>query len=188
MNHNLRLKYPTRLIVIFITASLLLTACGGNRSKEIYTIGVVSVVSIFAPIIEGFKAGTAEFGYVEGQNVTYLYNGPTDPQVVDNEIKNLLDRKVDLLFVIANPTVLPTKQAVAGTDMPVVFAMVADPVGHGYVESISHPGGNITGVQGGLEIAKSLEYLVRITPNAKKIYVPYNPADKISLRDLAWLE
>jgi putative ABC transport system substrate-binding protein len=130
----------------------------------------------------------AEFAHLEGENVTYLYNGPTDPQVVGNEIKDLLDQTVDLLFVIANPTLLPTKQAVAGTDTPVVFAMVADPVGQGYVESVSQPGGNITGVQGGLEIAKSLEWLVRITPNAKKIYVPFNPADKISLRDLAWLE
>jgi putative ABC transport system substrate-binding protein len=192
MKAHQQLKYSSILIVIFIITSLLLTACGGVQAQDKpFTIGIVCVAPMFDdPIIEGFKTGMAELGYVEGEDVIYLYNGPTgvDLQVIDNEIKNLFDQKVDLLFVIGDPPVSRATQAVAETDMPVVFGLILNPVEFGYVESISHPGGNVTGVQAGAEMLKALEWLDRISPKGKKVYAPYNPDDQISLRELAILE
>jgi putative ABC transport system substrate-binding protein len=184
MNRNQQLKYSTILIIIFIITGLLLTACGGGaQAQKTYTIGVVAESPAVAPILEAFKASIAELGYVEGKDVTYIYNGPlgSNVEAIDGEIKNLLAQKVDLLLVISVLPAQQAKQAVAGTNIPIVFAPATEVVENGLVESISHPGGNLTGIQAGNEIPKALEWLVKITPNAKKIYVPYNPADEVSV-------
>jgi putative ABC transport system substrate-binding protein len=185
MKHQ-QLKYLPILIVLSIIASLMLTACGGITQDKTFTIGVVAEVSVHTPAIEGFKAGMAELDYVEGENVAYIYNGVTGPkpEAIDAEIKNLLAQKVDLLFVLGS-TAVQAKQAVEGTDIPVVFGALGEPVERGVVASIHRPGGNVTGVQVGMEIPKALEWLITITPNAKKIYVPYNPDDAVSVQYLA---
>jgi putative ABC transport system substrate-binding protein len=170
--------------------SLLLAACGGGpQAQETFTIGVIAETSMHTPAIEGFKAGLADLGYVEGENVTYIYNGTIgyNSKAIDDKIKNLLAQQIDMLFVLGLPTV-QAKQAVEGTDIPVVFGAISRPVERGIVESISHPGGNLTGVQVGNEIPKALDWLVRITPNAKKIYVPYHPDDELSVMFLAMLD
>ncbi len=171
-------------ISLCIIFSLLLTACGGGaQTKDTFTIGVVSYVPVLTPVFEGFKAGMADLGYVEGENVTYIYNGLVEPspQAVDAEIENLLAQNVDMLFTVGTLPTVQAKPAVAGTDIPVVFGPITNPVGRGLVESIAHPGGNLTGTQSGGEIPKALEWLVTITPEAKKVYVPYNPDDAVSV-------
>ena len=72
MNRNQQLKYLPILIVIFFI--LLLTACGGEQNKT-YTIGVINLSANMESAVEGFKEGMAELGYVEGENVTYIYEG-----------------------------------------------------------------------------------------------------------------
>ncbi|MBN1310946.1 MAG: ABC transporter substrate-binding protein [Anaerolineae bacterium] len=177
------------LILPALVASFL-AACGGMEPPKTYTIGVVSYVSILEPVIEGFKTGMADLGYVEGENVIYIYNGVlgSELQVIDAEIESLLAQDVDLLFPVGNLAALQTKQAVAGTDMPVVFGAVSNPVEGGIVAGIAHPGGNLTGVQNGTETAAALEWLVRITPGADKVYLPYNPSDPVAMIGIAMLE
>jgi len=159
-----------------------MTACGGTQKQDkTYTIGIITDVPAFTLTFEGLKAEMAKLGYVEGKNARYIYNGVVgpDPKEVDAEIKNLLAQDVDLLFSVGNLATLRAKQAVEGTDIPIVFG-AANPVEEGLVESISHPGGNLTGVQVGAEIPKALDFLVTITPDADKVYLPYNPNDEIS--------
>lgn len=173
-------------LVVF---SLLLTACQKNQPSKPFTIGVVSYVSIHAPVIEGFKAGMAELGYVEGEDVIYIDNGVVAPdsQAVDAEIEQLLAQDIDLLFPLGTLTTLRAKHAVEGTDMPVVFGAVSTPVKERIVESISHPGGNLTGTQVGNQLPKALEWLITIVPKVRKVYVPYNPDDDASIATLAGL-
>jgi putative ABC transport system substrate-binding protein len=174
-------------IALCLILSLLLTACGGGvQAKDNYTIGVVNYVPVLDAIFEGFKAGMAEQGYVEGENVTYLYNGVVapNPEATDREVKNLLDQDVDLLLTVGTLPTLRTKQAVEGTEIPVIFAPVINPVEEGVVESIRQPGGNVTGVQNGSTIAKALEWLLKISPQATKVYVPYHPGDAVALTSI----
>jgi putative ABC transport system substrate-binding protein len=183
MKHNQQLKYSIMLIVIFIISSLLLMACGGAQAQaKTYTIGVINYDPGLALIFDGFKAGMADLGYVEGESVTYIYNGvlAPDPQVIDREIKSLLAQDVDLFFTLGTLPTLQAKQAVAGTDIPVVFAPVINPVEEGVVESIRQPGGNVTGVQLGNDISKALEWLLTLEPEATKVYTPYNPEGGVS--------
>ena len=92
--------------------------------------------------------------------------------------KTLLAAKVELFFTITTPATLAAKQATAGNGLPVAFAVVTDPVGAEIVESMRQPGGNITGVAFGIAEALRLEWLVRIAPDIRQIYVPFNPKDK----------
>jgi putative ABC transport system substrate-binding protein len=83
-----------------------------------------------------------------------------------------------MILSVTTPATLAAKQATAGTGLPVVFAVVTDPVGAGIVDSMPRPGRNITGVAFGLQEARRLEWLIHIAPEVRQVYVPYNPNDK----------
>jgi len=181
-----------------VVLNLLLAACGGAVIPKPYTIGVASEFST-DELLDGFKATMTELGYVEGENITYIYHGILGggSQANEAEIKSLMDHKVDLLLTLGNMPAHVAKKAVEGTDVSVVFAPVTDPVEEGLVESIRHPGGNLTGIQGIDPAPKALEWLLKLAPDTKLVYAPYHFADRIaplsiqSLPDVAaqlWVE
>jgi putative tryptophan/tyrosine transport system substrate-binding protein len=174
------------IVVLLLVLSVLLAACGGTPQAKTYTIGVVNYVPSLDQVLGGFKVRMAELGYVEGKNVIYIYHGVTapDPQSMDREVKSLQEQKIDMFLTMGTLPTLTAKSAVAGTDTPVVFAPVINPVEEGAVESINHPGGNVTGVQNGYTTAKALEWLHKIVPQATKIYVVYNPKDAVALTSI----
>ena len=121
-------------ISLVIIVCLVLTACTGvTQAQETHTIGIVNYSSGMDEVFEGFKAGMAERGYVEGKNITYIYHGAQKPvpQVIDGEVKSLLDQKIDLFLTLGTLPTLSAKKAVEGTDIPVVFAPVINPVQEG---------------------------------------------------------
>ena len=180
MECRLPLRYaPVLLAICFLCTGLLLTACGGVTSTKLYTIGVVNYYAVLEPVLAGFKAQMAASGYVEGQNVTYIYHGviENDAAVLGAEVKRLLDQQVDLLLTLGTRPTVAAQQAVAGMHIPVVFAPVMNPVKQGIVESIARPGGNITGVQVIDGAPKAVEWLLKLVPGTKTVYVPYHPAD-----------
>jgi putative ABC transport system substrate-binding protein len=168
-------------VLILIGAVLLgmaLAACGNKKTKT-YTVGVINVTPTLDQTLAGFKKGLTELGYGEGQKIRYLYGGPTtDMDRLPAAVQSLLAAKADLILSITTPATLAAKQATARIGLPVVFAVVTDPVGAGIVDSMQHPGGNITGVAFGIAEARRLEWLVRIAPEIKQIYVPFNPKDR----------
>jgi putative tryptophan/tyrosine transport system substrate-binding protein len=168
-------------VLILIGAVLLgmtLAACGNEKIKT-YTVGVINIVPDFDKILAGFKEGMAELGYLEGKKIRYLYDGPTTEMgKLSEAAQSLLAAKVDLILTMTTPATLAAKMATSGTGLPVVFAVVTDPVGAGIVDSMQQPGGNITGVAFGIQEPRRLEWLVRIAPDIKQIYVPFNPNDR----------
>jgi putative ABC transport system substrate-binding protein len=172
----------TRRALCLMLTGLLLTACGGTTPAKTYTIGVVNYVQVLDPVFVGFKTQMAALGYVEGKNVTYIYHGvlEPDPQVIGGEVKRFIDQKVDLLLSLGTLPALAAKKAVEGTNIPVVFAPVVNPVGEGIVESLSRPGGSVTGVQNGDTLPKALEWLHKIVPQATQIHVMYHPKDQVA--------
>jgi putative tryptophan/tyrosine transport system substrate-binding protein len=65
-----------------------------------------------------------------------------------------------------------------GSKIPVVFAFVVAPLETGVVDDLTHPSGNITGVRNPVDVfvGKRVEYLLKIAPNVKRLWVPNNPA------------
>jgi putative ABC transport system substrate-binding protein len=184
MHRLLQRRYtPVPLLLCLSLTGLLLTACDGETPARTYTIGVVNYAPVLEPVFEGFKARMATLGYAEGKNVTYLYHGVlgSDPAVLNREVQRLVGHKIDLLLTIGTPSTVAAKQSVVGTNLPVVFAPVMNPVKEGIVKSVSHPGGNMTGVQAINGSPKALEWLLKLVPRTKRVYIPYHPEDRISV-------
>jgi putative ABC transport system substrate-binding protein len=183
MKHNLSLKFIVYFSLLLGIIIFLLVACGREtQPPEPITIGIVNYVESLTSVLDGFKAGMAEYGYIEGENIVYIYNGivETDPQVLEHEIESLLKQEPDMLFTLGTPTTFVARQIVTGTDMPVIFAPVFDPVGGGIVEDLRQPGGNLTGIQSVNTLPKSLEWLLKIAPETTTVYVPLYPDDEVS--------
>jgi putative ABC transport system substrate-binding protein len=182
-NNTSRKTLKGWMVVSLITAVILvMSGCAGAPKPETYTIGVI----LFAPPLEGaytgFKQGMTDLGYVEGENVTYVYAGPTDSiDKLDGVAQGLVEANVDLILSISTPATLAAKKATAENNIPVVFVPVTDPVGAGIVPSLTQPGGNITGVTFGLQEVRRLEWLKKIAPNVNRVYVIYNPNDSSAM-------
>ena len=175
-------------IAIALISSLTLGACTGTSEKKMYTIGVANLAPAFEPILEGFKAGMEAEGYIEGENVTYLYDGPAaNPDALVEVLENLKSENVDLVLTFGTTATLKAKQVLEGTDIPVIFGPVTDPVSSGIVTDLQKPGGNLTGIRTGNPTPKRLEWLMTIAPNTKRIFVFNNPKDNSSVQALAAL-
>ena len=188
-----KLDFIGRTIVVLALmavtlAGLLLAACGTSR-PDTFTIGVVNLSAGAQGGLDGFKRGMAKLGYTEGENVTYRYDGPIGSvDALGPAVQKLLREDVDLIFSLTTPATIEAKQAVDGTDVPVVFVPVYDPVSSGIVNSLINPGGNLTGIRGGGHMAKMLDWLQRIAPATTRCFVPYNPLEGASVQALAELK
>jgi putative ABC transport system substrate-binding protein len=140
--------------------------------------------------LAAFHQGLREAGYVEGQNVTidYRWSGEQHDLLVALAA-DLVRRRV---AVIATPSGTADAQAAkaATTSIPVVFASGGDPIKLGLVTSLSHPGGNVTGVSffSNVLAAKRLTLLRDLMPNSATIAVLMNPTNANADIDLEELQ
>lgn len=161
-----------------IIIAILLSGCSGIRAKKTYTIGVINLAPTLEAAFTGFKQGMTELGYIEGENVTYVYAGPIGSiEKLDGAAQELVNAKVDLIFSVSTPATLAAKKVTASNNIPVVFGVLTDPLGAGVVNSLAQPGGNITGVTFGPQEVQRLEWLTKITPDVKQVYIIYNSND-----------
>ncbi|MFN8634318.1 MAG: ABC transporter substrate binding protein [Chloroflexota bacterium] len=131
---------------------------------------------------EALRKGLADLGWVEGRNLIIEYRyaqGRSDrlPELADD----LVRQSVDVIVTSTSTDAIPAKRA-TGT-IPIVMASPADPVASGLVESLAHPGGNVTGLsQIAPELAgKRLELLRAIRPRLSRIGVLWNPQGPSSM-------
>lgn len=91
------MKHNYRIFTILILIILIISACGNDKDEKeeekTYSVGILNVTPFLEPTVNGFKDGMAELGYAEGENITYIYEGPT---VLTTE--ELIEADVDLLF------------------------------------------------------------------------------------------
>jgi putative ABC transport system substrate-binding protein len=131
--------------------------------------------------IAAFHAGLKESGYVQGQNVTVeLRSSEGHHDRYPALVADLLRRGVAVLVAVSNDAAIAASRATATT--PIVFGMGGDPVALGLVDSLNHPGGNLTGIYfftQGLE-GKRLGLLHELVPTATTLAVlvnlDYSPA------------
>jgi putative ABC transport system substrate-binding protein len=167
-----------RLLSMVMVVALLSSGCASLARSKTYTIGVINLAPTLDDTLVGFKQGMTELGYIEGKNVTYIYAGPVGSiDKLDGVAQDLVKAKVDLIFSISTPATQAAKKATVGNNIPVVFGILTDPVGAGVVTSLAQPGGNITGVTFGPQEVRRLEWLTKIVPAAKRVYIIYNSND-----------
>jgi putative tryptophan/tyrosine transport system substrate-binding protein len=179
-----------REIVGLLGAALLVRPCAGHAqqpSAKLPVIGYLGSGSLekSGGVVAAFKRGLAETGYVEGRNVEIEYRW------AEEQYDRLPALAVELarqqVAVIAAPGSVAAAAAAkaATTTIPIVFMIGSDPVEHGLVSSLNHPGGNLTGIAYlNIEVApKRLELLRELLPAAKSIALLVNPADAVSAAD-----
>jgi len=148
-------------------------------------VGVVRLTPVDATTLQGFKEGMAQLGYREGKDIVYLDEGPAGTiDRLEPLIRRQLAANPRLFFVSSTPAAQAVKKHLGTTAIPVVFAPVNDPVGAGIVASLKAPGGNITGIRLPAGDDLRLEWLKKIAPTVKRVYLPYNPADRSALASL----
>jgi ABC transporter substrate binding protein len=119
--------------------------------------------------------GLSEHGYVEGRNIHFEFRSADGNQ---NRLRALADEfvrlKVDI--IVANETPAVTTAKGATTEIPIIMAPAADPLGTGLVSNLARPGGNITGLSGtGSELAaKTLELIRDMLPHTRRVAVLAN--------------
>jgi putative tryptophan/tyrosine transport system substrate-binding protein len=139
---------------------------------------------------DAWRSGLRERGWIEGKNllVEYRYYAET-PDRVPALAAELVALNPDLLIAVGPQAALALKSATA--TIPIVFVVVADPVVIGLVQSLSRPGGNITGLATlvpGDFVAKRIEILRELVPGASKIALlvnPNNPLHRLTLAEEA---
>ena len=174
--------------IAFLLTQLFLP--GAYAKDRIYTIGVAMDDSSFGPTLEGFKTGMAKKGYVEEKDIKYVSYGYIEGNKnIDSKTKKVLSDEIDIILAMGNSSAAWADKATVGTGITVLFCMInSDPVGEGFVQSLGHPGGNVTGIRVADSIPKALEWLKTIIPGLKRVYLPYDPDDEVSVLALAELD
>lgn len=176
--------------LLLIAAILpIFTSCGTNQKPENYSIGIINLNANLDRVISEFKQGMSQYGYIEGSNITYIYNGALkNPQQIDQEVVNLLKADINLLLTLTTPVTRRAKQLTKNSNLPVLFAPVFSPVASGIVDSLASPGGNITGIKTRGSTGKALEWFLKSVPSAKRIFVPFHYTDNAATQTVADLQ
>jgi len=168
---------PSRIlkVALLVMISFTMVSCGLAKPETI-TVGVINLAPVLEPVYESFKAQMTESGYVEGDNITYIYEGPAGSIAdLDTVAQELVAADVDLILSISTPA---TQAMIRTTDeIPIIFAPINDPIASGLVDNLMHPGGNATGIMFGTQEEKRFDWFMRVAPDVKSIYIPYNPND-----------
>ena len=115
-----------------------------SAQDKVARIGFLGRVAPNSGQREGFREGLRELGYVEGKNLIIEYQWADTVDQLPQLAALLVGMNVDLIFAPVSTFVEPARQATK--TIPIVFASHADPIGVGHVQSLAHPGGNITGL------------------------------------------
>jgi putative ABC transport system substrate-binding protein len=126
--------------------------------------------SLMAPWITAFREGLREHGWVEGQSVVIEYRwGEGKPERFPGLVAELVGLKVDII-VTSGPHAIRAAQRATST-IPIVMAIIEDPVEQGFVSSFGRPGGNLTGLsfQDAELVTKRVQLLREAIPGVVRV-------------------
>jgi len=175
------------VVVLLLTVAAVAKA---QQPKKIPRIGFVlgsGDANKPGPRVEAFRQGLRDLGYIEGKNILVEYRyieGNQDR--IPGLVAELVQLKVDVLVSANFPAIRAAKQATK--TIPIVMVTSVDPVATGLIDSLAHPGGNITGLTRlGRELSgKRLELLKEVVPCMSRVGVllaPDAPAAAIGFKE-----
>jgi putative tryptophan/tyrosine transport system substrate-binding protein len=151
-----------------------------QQSAQIRRIGVLMGYAESDPAVQSylaaFRGALAKLGWTDGSNLRIeLRWGAADPDRMKTFAKELVDLRPDAILGTTTPVISALARETQTT--PIVFAIVIDPIGSGFVASLAHPGGNITGFTT-LDPAlgsKWVGLLKEIAPHTVRAALLFNP-------------
>jgi ABC-type uncharacterized transport system substrate-binding protein len=151
-----------------------------QQAERVRRIGVLMAISEDDPLgqarVAMFRQALAELGWTEGRNLTITWRWTGGDIMLARQYATELVRLApEVILANGTPNVAALQRAT--TTIPIVFAVVNDPVAQGFIASMAHPGGNMTGFSF-LEysmVGKSLEMLKQIAPDIARVSMMFNP-------------
>src|SRR4029434_368119 len=173
-------------ILFWLLITVLLTTAApveAQQTGKIFRIGYLEpgAASSNTVLLQAFRQDLSKLGGIEGKNIAIEYRFAEQKNERLPELAaDLVQLKVDLIIVSSTPPALVAKKAT--TSIPIVIANAGDPVGTGLVESLSRPGGNVTGLASlSTElITKRLEILKDAVPKLARVGFFREPASSAS--------
>jgi putative ABC transport system substrate-binding protein len=170
------------LFAPFFGAAALWPLAGIAQQRRVPTVGVLAVGSPgVADFWRLFREAMQDLGYIEGQSIRYEFRSDEGQITRLPELAAELVRlKVDVIVTWFTPAAQAAKQATR--EIPIVMALVGNPIETGLVESLARPGGNITGMAGvAAELAgKSVQLIRDMLPTAHRVVALANAPDPFS--------
>jgi putative ABC transport system substrate-binding protein len=171
------------LSILFVVVLLAVPViAGAQQAKKVPRIGVLSPGAPGpSTLLDAFRQGLRELGYVEGQNITLEYRfAESNPEPLSGPAGELVRLKVDVILTINTAASQAAKKATK--TIPIVFTYVADPAG--LVTSLARPGGNITGLTTlAAELSgKRLELIKEVLPGISRVAYLWNSANPTATR------
>jgi putative ABC transport system substrate-binding protein len=179
-----------QLALAAVLIAVALAACGGSDGKSaaaqtIRRVGLMHVgTDHIPPSRDALEARLKELGWTEGKNIQFIWRNLEPGQAPGQAVK-FVRARVDVIVAFEDQSIAAAEIATAGTKdrIPVVFLHPSDPVRDGLVKSLSHPGGNLTGVFGARDVvAKQLELYQLLVPRLRRVLTLVDPADPASER------
>jgi putative ABC transport system substrate-binding protein len=173
-----------RGLLLFVLATLiglpvlfgLAGPAGAQQPVSPRHIGVLLTASYAEELLEAFRRGLLEVGYVEGRDVLIESRSTGgDYRRLPTLVAELVQHNPDVIVVSSTRAVQALKGATS--TIPIVMMVSFDPVGSGLVANLAHPGGNVTGLSAmGSEMsAKRLQLLKEMMPRTTRVAVLWNP-------------
>ena len=168
-------------IGLAIGAALPRAAWAQQPGDGVRRLGVLTVTAPNDVVSKGraavLKQSLAALDWKEGANLRIDWrDGDGDMGLIEGSADELIASAPDVLLAVGTPCVAALRRRTS--TIPIVFAVVTDPVDQGFIASLSHPGGNVTGFTDydGPMAGKWLEMLMQVAPPAAHVAVLYNPA------------
>ena len=161
-------------IAAAVTATMMMTS---PVMAEDFKIGICNYVddASLNQIVDNIHNRLVEIGEEKGITFDVSYdNCNADASVMEQIISDFQADNVDLMVGVATPVAMRMQSATEGTDTPVVFSAVSDPVGSGLVDSLEAPGANITGTSDYLDTSSIMKLIQAQNPDVKKIGLLYD--------------
>ena len=170
------------------SAALWPLAIRAQQTEELPTIGFLGTVTPSTWPYEAFDRRLRELGWIDGKTVRIDYRwAGGNAERITAYAADFVRAKVSIIVTGGNGVAAVKK---ATSTIPIVFAMAVDPVGSGFVDSLSRPGGNVTGLslQGPDLAGKRLELLREVAPNRHRLGVIVNVTYPAAEKELAQVQ
>ena len=183
-----RRAFLYRVALGVLAVPVVARAQSASDMPRIGLLSPASPLSTRSPSHEAFRQGLRELGYVEGKNITIeLRTAEGKPERLRALAEELVRLKVDVIVTYGELGARAAKEATA--TIPIVMAVIGEPVATGFAASLARPGGNMTGLTNlasGLE-HKRLELLRQTLPRTEHIAVLRYPPNRV-LDPIYWQE
>jgi len=150
-------------------------AAEAQQAGKVQRIGVLLHDGAPPGLLEAFREGLHELGYLEGKNIAIeLRNAAGKNERLSALADELLRLKVDVILAVNTPAAQAAKKATA--TVPIVITRIGDPVKSGLVLSLARPGGNVTGLSFDTQDLgpKRIQLLKEILPGISRVVILFN--------------